>query len=328
MRVVPPEQPTSPIWVAMRGGLGNQLFQWAAAQALALDWDVPAPTIDLRHYRRTPWRRGFRAVRGLWRQLASGSDRAYFFRMFDRVPELGRLGIPVRPLPAGGPSAADTQQAWRDTSADHVAGRRVIRLAGDVERSRPEPVLLAGWLQAESLFAHRCAEIRGAIADTHTSLCVRRWEHRLAAADAVAVHVRRGDYTKPVNRQFAIQSPAYYAEAARVVRERTGAADFYVFTDDPAWARTQLDLPGRASIVSGEPGMTPIDDFTLMRKARHFVISNSTFSWWTAWLGERPGGCIVAPSTWIHGAPPPADILPSRWTVLTVPPLPPRHQLR
>jgi hypothetical protein len=58
-----------------------------------------------------------------------------------------------------------------------------------------------------------------------------------------------------------------------------------------------------------------------MSLARHIVMANSTFSWWGAWLGERPGSCIVAPAAWGSGGERQPELVPPRWTTLDVPPL-------
>ena len=310
------------VWVALSGGLGNQLFQWAAAQALALDWGEAAPVIDGRIFDRTPWRRAFLAVRGAaWRLFASG-DAAFRYRMQDRQGELEGVGIAPGVLPRQRPTVEELRLAWRRPDLATIAGRRVVRHAADLDHRQREPVLLAGWMQSESHFAHQAAAIRRLVTTTQRdSPALDRWRDRIAAPGTAAVHVRRGDLLKRCNRSFAVQSPAYYEEAARALAERTGVEEFYVFTDDPGWVREQVRLPGSMTLVSGGPGTSPADDFQLMRLATHFVIANSTFSWWAAWLGERPESCIVAPGAWSSAGGRAPDLIPSRWTILDVPPV-------
>lgn len=309
------------MWVALSGGLGNQLFQWAAAQALVLDWGEPAPVLDLRLYERTPWRRAFLAVRGAAWGLLAGREAHFRYRMLDRQSELAGMGIDLPPLPARRPAVEDLRRAWCDPACTAVDGRRIVRDTRQIDRSRSAPVLLADWLQSERHFVHRAADIRRLIDVPSSSPAIERWRDELSAPDAVAVHVRRGDLLKKRNRVFAVQSPRYYQEAARLVAERTGAQQFYVFTDDPAWARAEVRLPGRTTLVSGPEGGSAVDDFRLMARARHIVMANSTFSWWAAWLGERPGSCIIAPAAWNSDGGRQPELLPSRWTILDVPPL-------
>lgn len=309
------------VWVALSGGLGNQLFQWAAAHALALDWGQARPVLDFRLYDRTPWRQAFLAARGAaWRLLATRESH-FRYRMLDRRGDLACLGIEAAPLPAARPTVDELRLAWRDRESAVVAGRRVVRGTGPIDRTRPEPVLLADWLQSERHFAHRAADIRRCLDTPYDSPAFSRWREELAAPGAVAVHVRRGDLLKRRNRVFAIQSPHYYEQAVKLVAARTGAGKVYVFTDDPAWARSDVRLPGHVTLVSGPGGGSAIDDFRLMQLATHVVMANSTFSWWAAWLAERPGSCIVAPAAWAADGGRQPDILPPRWTVLDVPPL-------
>lgn len=308
------------VWVALSGGLGNQLFQWAAAQALASDWGEPAPVLDLRLYQRTPLRRAFLAVRrAAWRLLA-GRDGFFRYRMLDRQSELAGVGVALAPLPAQRPAVDQLRRAYRDPACGMVAGRRVVRDTAAVDRARPEPILLADWLQSERHFAHRAAEIRQLLDLPHASPAFDRWRDELSAPGAVAVHVRRGDLLKKCNRGFAVQTPRYYEQAARLVADRTGAERFFVFTDDPAWVRAEVRLPGTTKLVSGPEGGSAVDDFRLMARASHVVMANSTFSWWAAWLAERPGSCIVAPAAWAAAGGRQAELIPDRWTILDVPP--------
>jgi len=309
------------VWAALSGGLGNQLFQWAAAQALALDWGEPAPVLDLRLYDRTPLRRAFLAARGAAFRLLAGRDGFFRYRMLDRQSELVGIGVAPGPLPLQRPAVDDLRRAWRDPACSVVAGRRVVRDTAAVDRVRPEPVLLADWLQSERHFAHRAAEIRQLLDRPHASPAFERRRDDLAAPGAVAVHVRRGDLLKKCNRVFAVQSPRYYEQAARLVAERTGARRFFVFTDDPAWVRAEVRLPGTTVLVSGSEGCSAVDDFRLMALATHVVMANSTFSWWAAWLAERPGSCIVAPAAWDAAGGHRPELIPARWTILDVPPL-------
>lgn len=315
----PDQQPL--VWVVLIGGLGNQLFEWAAAVALAHDWSAGEPVIDPRCYRTSPWRQALLAVRGAARSVLGGRDGLFRHRMLDRRLELAALGVEIGALPTTRPTVKQLKELWRDTACRELLGRRVVREAADIDRTSPEQVLIAGWLQSESLFAHRATAIRAALAMEPATAMFRRWRDELAAPGAVVVHVRRGDLVQPKYRKFAVQSPAYYEEAARLVAERTGADRFFVFTDDPAWVRAQVRLPGTTTLVSGDPDATAIDEFSLMRLARHFVMANSTFSWWAAWLGERPDSCVVAPAHWLAAGGRFPDLVPDRWTTLDVPPL-------
>lgn len=220
---------------------------------------------------------------------------------------------------------ADLRRAWKDLGGSHLSGRRIIRSFADAKSVMVEPVLIAGWLQSEQLFLHRRREILAALSVEPTTEFFQRWKPLLQQAGSVAVHVRRGDRLKWGNRQFTVQSREYFNEAASFIRSKVANAQFFVFTDDPKWVRDSLELPGGFALVSGEENSSAIDDFSLMRLARHSCIT-STFSWWTAWLGEQPNSIIIAPKWWLHEDIQPIDFIPSRWTVIDVPPIPQRAE--
>ena len=99
-----------------------------------------------------------------------------------------------------------------------------------------------------------------------------------------------------------------------------------VVTDEPAWVRANLRLPGPVDVASGEHPSTPQEDLALLASCRHHIIANSTFSWWGARLA-RPhgtGGDVVAPTAWhMDGSPLEPGYLPASW--LTLENTPSRH---
>ena len=142
---------------------------------------------------------------------------------------------------------------------------------------------------------------------------------RIRATTAVAVHVRRGDYvsepsTHAVHGTCALD---YYERAAQLIAAQSEHPHFFVFTDDPAWARAHLQLPFPSTLVSETVGERDCEDLRLMSRCQHFIIANSSFSWWGAWLGSHPGKVVVAPQRWfatdVHDT---RDIVPPGWTRL------------
>jgi hypothetical protein len=71
-----------------------------------------------------------------------------------------------------------------------------------------------------------------------------------------------------------------------------------VFSDDPAQARQVFSEIPSAVFVDDPEVLSAWESFSLMRRCQHFVISNSTFSWWAAWLSEAEGKQVVTPSLW------------------------------
>lgn len=138
---------------------------------------------------------------------------------------------------------------------------------------------------------------------------------RIEADEAsVSLHVRRGDYLQEpfYSTIGCVCTEAYYRQALAALRERVPGMRCYVFSDDPAWVCDHLDLP-EAVYVDWNQREDSWQDMMLMSRCRHHIISNSTFSWWGAWLGSGKGCITAAPDRWFARQPLPPDLYPGGW---------------
>ena len=121
------------------------------------------------------------------------------------------------------------------------------------------------------------------------------------------IHIRRGDYLNRGTKEFHGLLPLeYYQRAVNYIKERVPNVTFDVFTDDP----DMKEFMGYPVVSSGNQHV----DLHTMTKYSHAVLANSTFGWFGAWLGEKPGQIVVAPKQWF--ADPKIDtndLIPSRW---------------
>ncbi len=123
-----------------------------------------------------------------------------------------------------------------------------------------------------------------------------------AAALPVAVHVRRGDYTESAEHiaKFGMLSRPYYDLARATLERVTGASPtYFLFSDEPEVAARELTGWSNLRTVSG---FSALEEFRLMALCRHFIIANSTFSWWAAWLGRADDKQVLAPRQWFGPA--------------------------
>ena len=118
----------------------------------------------------------------------------------------------------------------------------------------------------------------------------------------VALHIRRGDY---LNSAHDVATPQYFLGAIARMTEmlRGGNATFFVFSNGMDWSRELLgNLEQNFVFVEGNDNDDGVIDMFLMSKCAHFIISNSNFSWWPAWLSRRSQSKIVLmPDKWLHG---------------------------
>lgn len=127
----------------------------------------------------------------------------------------------------------------------------------------------------------------------------------------ISIHVRRGDYLQIPGIPLK-GAEKYFINAMELVREILGESKFIVFSDDLEWCRKFQAFRG-CDFFDDLTG-SPLIDMFMMSKCSHHIISNSTFSWWAAWLGDRPGQVNIAPSEWFDGIySREAGLIPDHW---------------
>ncbi|WP_022752754.1 alpha-1,2-fucosyltransferase [Butyrivibrio fibrisolvens] len=108
----------------------------------------------------------------------------------------------------------------------------------------------------------------------------------------VAIHVRRGDYQQIP--EYIVQDRGYFIKAIEYMKLRLENPIFYIFSDDPEWcSENLLNIDVDKVVVRG---YSAIEDFALMRACKNYIISNSTFSWWPAFLSDS--SIKIAPDRW------------------------------
>lgn len=113
---------------------------------------------------------------------------------------------------------------------------------------------------------------------------------------SVAIHVRRGDYLKDPYLSGLVDL-AYFEKGIDLMRDRLERPRFYVFSDDIPWCKANLPLDN-ATFVDWNNGANSYRDMQLISSCKHAIISNSSFSWWGAWLNRNPDKLIVVPKIW------------------------------
>lgn len=284
------------------GGLGNQIFQYAAARRLAL---AAGAKLELD---------------GAW--FAGRTDRTFdlgwFSVAYERADErdirrlrgwkLGLADRIVRRVVAQGLPSPRTFFGESGYGFD----ARLLGVRGDV--------YLDGYFQSFKYFEDVAGTIRRDLRPrSGISPDAEALAHLIEAdASAVSVHLRRGDY---VNNAAAARTHGtcpmeYYRRAMEYIEHRVRGPRYFVFSDDPSWAREHLQL-GDAVHVSESGTLNSREELVLMSKCRHHIIANSTFSWWGAWLDERPGSVVVAPRRWfVSSRRDTSDLLPENWVQL------------
>jgi hypothetical protein len=290
-------KPTSsnkaPIYLRLMGGLGNQLFQYAAGRSLADRLGVEL-VLDDRYLVRKSQHAGLALDAFKIRARPMNNlEHQHFSEVTIRLARWFKKLI--RPL---GKVFWETQYNY-DPSID----------------TNPVGQLLIGFWQSEQ-YMHDMHQLRlDLVLKAPLTELAQKVKRIIDAVESVAVHVRRGDYLKDQKTiaRHGVCSQSYYQNAFDFIIAEKPNAEFFVFSDDPQWVKTHLQLPTQCTYVSAD-NITTEEDMVLISRCKHQIIANSTFSWWGAWLNNSPDKIVVCPTPWFD-APTIAtqDLLPANW---------------
>jgi hypothetical protein len=281
--------------VQLAGGIGNQLFQYAAGCVVAENTGAPllieTSFINWEGY------------------------REYALNRLGATDEFVHFDISVREI-------SNNLEATKAHARDKFGAKVVLEIGhefNDQLTGAPAGSYLVGSWQSERYFAGLTDMLRERFGpdrfidfSPHASAIAD--EIDAAGQSSVAVHVRRGDYVSVewASKLLPAKDASYYYRAAELIANTVAAPHYFVFSDDPEWCKRELLLPGPSQIVSGTTSAE--EDLALMGRCHHAAIGNSTFGWWGAWLGEQPDSVIVAANKWFgEPAIPEQDKLPRRW---------------
>ena len=284
----------------LMGGLGNQMFQYAVGRRLAHRWGTPLK-LDTSFY-------------------ATQSLRSYGLGYFN-IEE--HFAMPAEVARMQGRYPYRMQRVIHRFVERHKPyyRRRFITEQSTLFDANilqaPRDTCLRGYWQTDRYFVdiadllQREFTLRYPLSD-----CCQRLQNRIAAVNAVCVHVRRGDYAMNPGIH-ALCGLDYYTHAIALLLTKIHDAQLFVFTDDPAWVKAHLRFPLHTTVI--EPQSLPCDyeDLHLMSCCKHFIIANSTFSWWGAWLATNLNKVVIAPARWfVSEAHDTRDLLPDAWYMI------------
>ena len=132
--------------------------------------------------------------------------------------------------------------------------------------------------------------------------------------NSVAVHIRRGDYlSNPKARYFhGILGQDYYKKSITYIRKKLKKPSFFIFSDDIHLVKKTFPFFNNKNYTFINTN-SAMNDLYLMKNCKHFIIANSTFSWWGAWLSTNKSKIICSPKKWSRSKSAQTDIIPKSW---------------
>lgn len=285
------------------GGMGNQMFQYAAGRALSLEYDQPL-RLDVSGFANYGLHQGFELQRVFYCQS----------EIADESEVRNILGWPFSP-------GIRKQLARKSLALFRSKGFIVephYHYWPEIKNVPPN-CYLDGYWQSEKYFQDAASVIRVDFT-FKTPLANRNAEivEHIGQQNSVSLHIRRGDYATDsnTNATHGLCSLDYYRNAIQYVAERIKHPFFYIFSDDIAWVKDNLKMNLPCQYIDHNRGAESYNDMRLMSLCRHHIIANSSFSWWGAWLNPRPEKIVIAPQKWFANNNNIKDLFPQGWVTL------------
>ncbi len=290
------------IVTTLKGGLGNQMFQYASARRLALRHKTKL-FMDLS-----------------WFYEASQVDTHRFYEL-----DCFKLDQKFKKRPSF--VVAEPDPSLKVRAYKYTKGLVKPRLQPYIEKTHqfdkavldlPNNVYLDGYWQNEKYFI----DIRDRLLEDFDfkqspSRKNQLLIEQIGNSNAVSLHVRRGDYAadKATNAFHGLVELDYYQKAIELMSKKLKQPHFFVFSDEPAWCKKNLKLGFPTTYVSGNK--SGFEDMRLMTHCAHHITANSSFSWWGAWLNPKADKIVIAPKRWFNDpSMGKAEIVPESWIKL------------
>lgn len=281
------------IAVELIGGLGNQMFQYAAGKALALN---RKEDLVLDH-----------------RLFNSYKVHDYSLDHFNiHTPSLVNE-IFFKPI-----SFSDKVKAFifhKKIFSKYV--EKDLAYDQKLNSLSEKNVYLQGYFQSEKYFLNfedqirRDFEITSDLQDRTLKML-----NNIESRNSVSLHIRRGDYISnpTANAVHGSCDLNYYYKAVAIIKSKIENPVFFIFSDDITWAKENLSFDAAIYFVDFTDASTNFEDIKMMSNCKHNIIANSSFSWWGAWLNKNVNKIVIAPEKWFnvdyHNT---KDIIPESW---------------
>jgi hypothetical protein len=278
--------------VRLMGGLGNQMFQYALGQRLMADHGCGVSYDTMSAFKNDTYNRRF-ALGGLDASVAPARAQdiprdANWPSPWHRLARITRF-----PLSLG--------------STRFVYERKPFQFDRRAITHIYSKTYYIGYWQNEKYIQPIANQL---IADFHLRgqlrQPIRMLINEMESCRAISLHARRyndvgrdGKVLIAAQNRYGVCSPQYFTEALARIGTPLGSV-CYVFSDDLEWAKANLLLGVPCRYVADVCQCSDTEELFLMTHCQHHVISNSSFSWWGAWLGRNPGKIIVAPKVWMR----------------------------
>lgn len=303
------------IVVKIKGGLGNQMFQYAMARKMQLEFNIDRIGLDITRVNADQLRDfGLHHFRLHDRVLVleEGGTRSVTKMQEDLARRLVSYFVAGRPEEIAAEREKKLENLfalWGIIQKDHYKGMESSPLL-----KMHKNIYMNGWFQdAKAMESIRDVLLSDFESAREMTREVENTARQIEESESVCVHIRRGDYVN--HPQFGVCTDAYYLHAMDKMAEKLEHPVFYLFSDGMDEVKT---LPFSYPVVYDNSGHDNYESLYLMAKCKHFIISNSTFSWWGQFLSRSADKIVMAPARWCNGEDSYRALYSEQWTLLSV----------
>lgn len=264
------------IKVILQGGLGNQMFEYAAAYALAQKMQRTF-ALDLSFmdvFEHKPWCRPYGlSVFSLHNATTFTHDKHIMVRLLPRL------------------------RTWCRQHGISTFCRYVFEMERLESVPKYNSLILFDYFANCHLFEqYREDLLQAFVFAEKPNESNAKYLKEITETNSVSVHIRRGDYLNSVNNNvFYHPTVEWYRRAIEKIEQEVIEPHYYFFSDDIAWVKDQFSDVRDATFVDINQGKNAYNDMRLMSACKHNIIANSTFSWWGAWLNTNSQKIVIAP---------------------------------
>ncbi|MDQ6812792.1 MAG: alpha-1,2-fucosyltransferase [Bacteroidota bacterium] len=282
-------------------GLGNQLFQYAAAKSLSLKHNTSL-FFDLSYYDTT---------------YETDTPRSFKLHHFN----IDYKNLDTSPLVY----FSKATKLFRNRSCKPFFSRvkeKHFHYDDQVVHATGACITLEGFWQSEKYFAQHTEAIRNELtfkSVANSELAIYK-QQMLNTQNPISIHIRRGDYVShpEFSKSFGFVGLEYYDRAVAYVKSKVQNPAFFVFTDDKDWVKSCFHLTDKNVFVETNGEDSDVTELQLMSLCTHHIIANSSFSWWGAWLNNSKSKIVIAPASWYKNKTDwnTKDLIPPSWVTV------------
>lgn len=287
------------IIIRLKGGLGNQMFQYALGLKLAHDLNTDLQ-LDVS-------------------SLLDRSKGDFVYRNYDlsifKINDTFRMSPKFLQFIYKAKSSKITKMVRKHLASKHaIIKEEHFHYQASLVNQAKENTIYEGWFQSPLYFQGIEEKVREKF--TYKTPILEKSKtllNRIQSSNAICLNVRRTDFLKVDTLNTTNKD--YFLRAAKHLANSVENPHFFIFSDDVEWCRENIILDHPLEVVDhGHKGEKFGNYMQLMTACKHYIIPNSSFAWWAVWLNQNPDKKVIAPKNWFNDESiDTRDLVPKHW---------------